>query len=125
MVEIGEDDKGVPVSAKIVFVRDKRTQKWLALLSTDTYLNDEQIIMTYKRRWDIEVFFKMAKSFRLPKSARVDPMTLLPPMSLWCAADTSCCLSPRGPTRTPELWGHCFTPVAKNSSRPHSLMHLC
>ena len=34
-----------------------------ALLSTDTSLEDEQIVMAYRRRWDIEVFFKMAKSF--------------------------------------------------------------
>jgi hypothetical protein len=63
MVEIGEYDKGVPVSAKIVFVRDRRTKKWLALLSIDTSLDDEQIVMAYKRRWRIEVFFKMAKPF--------------------------------------------------------------
>jgi hypothetical protein len=63
MVGIGEDDHGVPVSAKIVFVRDRRCKKWLALLSTDTALDDEQIVTAYKRRWDIEVFFKMAKSF--------------------------------------------------------------
>jgi len=63
IVEIGKDDKGVPVPAKIVFVRDRRAKKWLALLSTDTALGDEEIITTYKRRWDIEVFFKMAKSF--------------------------------------------------------------
>jgi hypothetical protein len=63
MVEIGEDDKGIPVPAKIVFVRDRRTKKWLALLSTDTALGNEEIIAAYKRRWDIEVFFKVAKSF--------------------------------------------------------------
>lgn len=63
MVEIGEDDKGIPVPAKIVFARDRRTKKWLALLSTDTALADDQIVTAYKRRWDIEVFFKMAKSF--------------------------------------------------------------
>lgn len=63
IVEIGEDDKGIPVLAKIVFVRDRRSKKWLALLSTDTSLADEEIVKTYKRRWDIEVFFKMAKSF--------------------------------------------------------------
>lgn len=63
LVEIGENDKGVPVPAKIVFVRDRRSKKWLALLSTDTSLTDEEIVETYKRRWDIEVFFKMAKSF--------------------------------------------------------------
>jgi hypothetical protein len=55
MVEIGKDDKGVPVAAKIVFVRDRRTKKWLALLSTDTALGDEEIVTTYKRRWDIGV----------------------------------------------------------------------
>ena len=63
MVEIGENDQGIPVPAKIVFVRDRRSKKWLALLSTDTSLGDEQIVTAYKRRWDIEVFFKMAKSF--------------------------------------------------------------
>ncbi|MFZ4439759.1 MAG: IS4 family transposase [Syntrophales bacterium] len=63
MVEIGEDDKGIPVPAKIVFARDRRTKKWLALLSTDTSLGNEEIVTAYKRRWDIEVFFKMAKSF--------------------------------------------------------------
>ena len=63
MVEIGEDDKGIPVSAKIVFVRDRRSKKWLALLTTDTALGNEEIVTAYKRRWDIEVFFKVAKSF--------------------------------------------------------------
>ena len=63
LVEIGKNDKGIPVPAKIVFVRDRRIKKWLALLSTDISLDEEQIVMTYKRRWDIEVFFKMAKSF--------------------------------------------------------------
>jgi len=48
-------------SVKIVFVRDKRKKDWLALLSTDTSLPDEDIIRIYGKRWDIEVFFKMAK----------------------------------------------------------------
>ena len=63
LVTIGDDDKGKPVSAKIVFVRDRSSKNWLALLSTDTTLANEEIIKLYKRRWDIEVFFKMAKSF--------------------------------------------------------------
>jgi hypothetical protein len=63
MVEIGENHQGIPVPAKIVFVRDRRSKKWLALLSTDIALGDEEIVTAYKRRWDIEVFFKMAKSF--------------------------------------------------------------
>jgi len=49
------------VAAKLVFVRDKRKKDWLALLSTDTGLADEQIVRIYGKRWDIEVFFKMAK----------------------------------------------------------------
>jgi len=63
MVAIGNDVHGVLVTAKIVFVRDRRSKKWLALLSTDTTLTAEEIIKLYGRRWDIEVFFKMAKSF--------------------------------------------------------------
>lgn len=62
-VTIGEDDDGNPVAAKIVFVRDRSKKSWLALLSTDTALADEEIIKLYGRRWDIEVFFKMSKSF--------------------------------------------------------------
>ena len=63
VVTIGNDEQGVPVAAKIVFVRDRSSKKWLALLSTDTTLTAEEIIKLYGRRWDIEVFFKMAKSF--------------------------------------------------------------
>jgi len=62
-VTIGCDAKGELVPAKIVFVRDRRSKSWLALLSTDTALTSEEIVALYKRRWDIEVFFKMAKSF--------------------------------------------------------------
>ncbi len=47
--------------AKLVFVRDKRKKDWLALLSTDTTLTNEDIVRIYGKRWDIEVFFKMAK----------------------------------------------------------------
>lgn len=47
--------------AKLVFVRDNRKKDWLALLSTDTTLPDADIVRIYGKRWDIEVFFKMAK----------------------------------------------------------------
>ena len=63
LVTIGLDEQGKSVTAKIVFVRDRRSKNWLALLSTDTTLSAEEIIKLYGRRWDIEVFFKMAKSF--------------------------------------------------------------
>ena len=48
-------------TAKIIFIRDKRKKEWLALLSTDVELSDKEIIRIYGKRWDIEVFFKMAK----------------------------------------------------------------
>ncbi len=47
--------------AKLVFARDNRKKDWLALLSTDTELSEEDIVRIYGKRWDIEVFFKMAK----------------------------------------------------------------
>ena len=49
---------GIP--AKLVFVRDNRKTDWLALLSTDVSLDDEQVVQIYGKRWDIETFFKMA-----------------------------------------------------------------
>jgi len=69
IVTIGCHSDGTPVQAKIVFVRDRnRGNHWLALLSTDTKLSDEEIVRIYGKRWDIEVFFKMAKSYlRLAK----------------------------------------------------------
>jgi len=46
---------------KLVFVRDKHKKDWLALLTTNTQLADEDVIRIYGKRWDIEVFFKMSK----------------------------------------------------------------
>ena len=64
IVEIGEDSQATPIKAKIVFVKDRNKAKnCLALISTDITLSDEEIIRIYGKRWDIEVFFKMNKSF--------------------------------------------------------------
>ena len=49
------------VQAKIVFVRDRRKKEWLALLSTDINLPDEEVVRIYGKRWDIKVFFRMSK----------------------------------------------------------------
>lgn len=46
---------------KIVFVRNRNGRGWLALLSTDTNLPEKEIVRIYGKRWDIEVFFKVAK----------------------------------------------------------------
>ncbi len=48
-------------SAKIVFVRHNSKKDWLAIMSTDPQLPAEEIVRIYGKRWDIEVFFKMAK----------------------------------------------------------------
>jgi hypothetical protein len=64
IVGIGHDDDGNEITAKIVFVRDRnRSRNWLALISTYVDLADDEIIRIYGKRWDIEVFFKMNKSF--------------------------------------------------------------
>ena len=46
---------------KLVFVRDRRKKDWLALLCTNTELASEEVVRIYGKRWDIEVFFKIAK----------------------------------------------------------------
>ncbi len=38
--------------AKVVFVRDRSKKDWLALLSTDIHLPDEDIVRIYGKRWD-------------------------------------------------------------------------
>ncbi|PMB02590.1 IS4 family transposase, partial [Fischerella thermalis CCMEE 5273] len=64
IVSLGENEKGEDVQAKIVFVRNRRQKKqWLALLTTDLELSDEETVRIYGKRWDIEVFFKMIKSY--------------------------------------------------------------
>jgi len=49
------------VSANIVFVRHNSKKDWLAIMSTDPQLPAEEVVRIYGKRWDIEVFFKMAK----------------------------------------------------------------
>ena len=68
-VTLGKEE---PVPARIVYVRNKSNRKeWLALISTDTELSEEEIIRTYGKRWDIEVFFKSCKSYlKLAKECR-------------------------------------------------------
>ena len=60
------------IPAKIVCVRNKSNRKdWLAIICTDTELSEEEIIRTYGKRWDIEVFFKSCKSYlKLVKECR-------------------------------------------------------
>jgi DDE superfamily endonuclease len=47
--------------ARVIFVPCDKKRGWLALLSTDITIADNEIIRLYGKRWDIEVFFKMCK----------------------------------------------------------------
>ena len=61
-VDVTVGNEAIP--AKIVCVRNKSKKKdWLAIISTDTTISEEEIIRIYGKRWDIEVFFKTCKSY--------------------------------------------------------------
>ena len=50
--------------AKLVYVRNKANKKdWIALISTNTELSEEEIIRRYGYRWNIEVYFKTCKQY--------------------------------------------------------------
>ncbi len=61
-VNVVKDNNVVP--AKIVFVRNRNKRSdYLCILSTDTAITEEEIIRIYGKRWSIEVFFKVCKSY--------------------------------------------------------------
>lgn len=71
-------DESLPV--RLVFVRNRNNRKdWLVLVTTDLSLTEEKVIRIYGKRWGIEVFFKICKSYlRLEKDCRAlsyDAMT--------------------------------------------------
>ena len=48
----------------MVYVRNRNNRKdYLCLLSTDLSLEENEITRLYGKRWDIEVFFKVCKSY--------------------------------------------------------------
>lgn len=52
------------IPARLVFVRNRSNRKdYLVLISTDMDLTEDEIIQTYGKRWAIEVYFKIAKSY--------------------------------------------------------------
>jgi hypothetical protein len=78
MVDVVKDGEVIP--AKVVYVRNKNNRKeYLCLISTDITIDEDEIIRVYGKRWDIEVFFKVCKSYlRLSKechSLSYDAMT--------------------------------------------------
>ena len=73
-----KDQESVP--ARVIFVRNKNKRKdYLALITTDMTITEDEVIRIYGKRWDIEVFFKVCKSYlRLSKecnSLSYDAMT--------------------------------------------------
>ena len=70
MVDVIKDGKIIP--AKVVYVRNRNKRKeYLCIISTDISLNEDEIIRIYGKRWDIEVFFKVCKSYlNLSKECR-------------------------------------------------------
>ena len=60
---VRHNDYPETIPAKIVYVRDKNNiKKWIALISTDVTLSEEEIVALYGKRWDIEPFHKVIKS---------------------------------------------------------------
>lgn len=52
------------IPARIVYVRNKADRKdWIALISTDLEISEEEIIRRYGIRWNIEVYFKTCKQY--------------------------------------------------------------
>lgn len=63
-VTLVHDDHENPIDAKCVYVRNRnRANDWIAILSTDSSLNEEEVIQLYGKRWAIETFFKTCKSY--------------------------------------------------------------
>ena len=59
-----ENNVTATLPAKLVYVRNRQKRnEWIALVSTDLSLSEEEIITLYGKRWDIEVFFKICKSY--------------------------------------------------------------
>lgn len=70
LVNVVKDGKIIP--AKVVYVLNKNKRKeYLCIISTNTKLDENEIIRIYGKRWDIEVFFKVCKSYlHLSKECR-------------------------------------------------------
>jgi len=62
LVEVVKNDEIIP--AKVVYVRNRnKRSEYLCVISTDVSLNEDEIIRIYGKRWNIEVFFKVCKSY--------------------------------------------------------------
>jgi hypothetical protein len=52
------------IPAKVIYVRNRNKRKeYLCLITTDMTLSEDEVIRIYGKRWDVEVFFKVCKSY--------------------------------------------------------------
>jgi hypothetical protein len=65
-------DKNVQTgkNARIIFFPGDKKRGWLALFSTDTALDSEEIVRLYGKRWDIE-FFQNVQT--IPEAGKGNP----------------------------------------------------
>jgi len=63
-VEVTVSKDGETIPARVVYVRNRNKRKeYLCIISTDMTISEDEIVRIYGKRWNIEVFFKICKSY--------------------------------------------------------------
>lgn len=63
-VSINVTREGKTIPARLIYVRNRSNRKdYLCLISTNTNIDENEAIRIYGKRWQIEVFFKVCKSY--------------------------------------------------------------
>lgn len=63
-VEVDVEKDGKTIPARVVYVRNRTNRKeYLCIISTNMNIDENEIIRIYSKRWQIEVFFKVCKSY--------------------------------------------------------------
>ena len=66
LIELRSTENGITstLPARLVYVRNKYNLKeWIALITTDLSLSEEEVITLYGKRWDTEPFYKICKFY--------------------------------------------------------------
>jgi hypothetical protein len=64
IVALPQNKKGESINVRIVFLKNKSSkdpEEWLAILTTDLELTEEEIVQMYAKRWKIEEYHRVAK----------------------------------------------------------------
>jgi hypothetical protein len=63
-VEVTVSKDGETIPARVVYVRNRNNCKeYLCIISTDITISEDEIVRIYGKRWNIEVFIKICKSY--------------------------------------------------------------